>query len=530
MEFKIAVFNKNSFSAVQVEREGEAELIFDCRGYASAAPGAVVTNDSGEIELQLFDEINELISKLPKEKQDKLYQCYYNLEGIFQSFHEYPLGTTLDKLLSEQIKNIYDIVKFEDLREFVEYDRRFKLPPELEDDYVTNDKITPLYKEKTYLKSEYIDLLAAALGLRLMIPVWGGYLPIAGKEHGRNLKEYFGFQLMIGSSLFDSRAFVRLESYIRANLPDEDSDMGAIFTFLGSEEVPIYRMALAVIRKLAVAPLSAENDRQHLMKITFNYAFGNGSTDNKKLPNIYGRKILEKSPSGNEGSQEDNSSVWCVFKMKEQNSAGDLVVVLQYTNDYQTAAAGIDPTIEENMDALLECREKVDTLPKEFRASMEQKQLAAWVMSAVIPGVLIHSFDRQSVLINLAITQAILWHWGLHQLAILATASKIPLEEDEAVLKQSGAKISNKNLELMEAIYPYRSEIGKNESETMSIQGVRGVELLATAFSKHDWKPNCPKRLAKLHDRCDVTRHLVVSPAIRDELATLLIKLDSLIN
>ena len=187
MEFTISGYTKRSFSMVSISHEGENEIVVNAGGYANAKPGAIRQDDSFELghRTELFEEINEFIARLPKEKRLELYECYARLETILDTYGEFaPSETesdTLDSLLAEVVTGIFDIVLFDELREYVVNNPKIKLPPELSDVYVTSDKITPIYMERTYRKSEYIDLVAASLGLRCMVPVWGAYLPIIGK-------------------------------------------------------------------------------------------------------------------------------------------------------------------------------------------------------------------------------------------------------------------------------------------------------------------------------------------------------------
>lgn len=524
MNIEICGYTKRSFSAVSISHGNEHTLVMSAAGYSTTKPGAVRLGDDDVLHVSLFDEVNEFIGKMSKVDQQALYECYARVDGIFTA-EEFTLGgqnalnLKLDVLLTDIVNSIYSIIKFDDLRNYIVGKPKLKLPPELSDTYVTDDKITPLYMQRTYLLSEYIDLVALTFGLRFMIPIWGQYLPISSKEHGSTMMEYYAFQLIAESTFFQADAFHRMETYIRANLPEEAStDMGVLLKFLSSEEIPTYLIALATIRKLSVAPLSADNnDTDHLMKIIYNYAFGN----NKQLAGALGSKVTSKTNPGE--SLDDNSSVWGVFKMKEQISKGELVMFQIYVMNFVKCAQAIEPDI--NPDIVERCVTRALKL-QDFNPSESQIGLIVWTLSPVVPGCVIEMFDRQTLFTAMGLAQAILWHWGLIQLAALLTARRIELEEGEIMAPVPYGGVSRKNLEALEIVYPYSLPVSRNGDHlTEPNPGLRGIECIVSDMFKNYWEPTCIAKLAKAAD-CDVIRQIEVSSDVRDQLATLLIKLN----
>ena len=526
MQLHISAHTKRSFSGVTVTHPGENDIVFSASGYASTKPGAVTQVEEDVFRVDLFGEVNEFIAKLPLEKQLALYECYARLDSIFQVSGFDPVdktsGDNLDKMLIQEINRIYEIIRFEDLRDYVMGNTKIRLPPELSDEYVTSDKITPLYMQRTYRLSEYIDLVAQAMGLRFMIPVWGPYLPLAAKEWSQAMKEYYAFQLIMESRLYQSPVFERLEVYVRANLNEEEQDLSIHLKFLSSEEVPTYLIALAAIRKLSVAQLSAESDRDHLMKIIYNYILG----DNTRIPATIGVKVTPKKGPG-EVNMDDNSSVWCIFKMKEQLAVGDLVLFQIYVTDYVKAALAIEPEID--VARVEECVTRALAL-QNFNPREAQIGLCMQVMATVVPGCVIEMFDRATLMTSMGIAQAVLWHWNLPELAILMTAMPIELEEDEIMSPTAYAGLSEESLAALQAIYPYDlPEQRHNDQHVSPNAGVRGIETLVTDLYRNYWEPTAPRSLLASYSKAAV-REMEVSSNIRDQLATLLIKLDEYIR
>lgn len=520
MEFKISTYTERSFSAVSLTREPgtEGELFFPTGGYSTARPNASVREDD-EIgsHLDMFAEINQFLQKyLSEDQKDQLFLHYEKLEGIFTQSN--PKDCNVDDLtraITREVNGIYNIVKFDQLREFIVTNPKIRLPQELSDDYVTEDKITPTYRSLTYRLQEYIDLVAVALGLRLMIPIWGFYLPIAGKESNINMKEFTSYQLIMNSKFYKIPAFTRLDVYVRANLKETTYDITAALNFMSSEEIPTYLLALAVIRKLSIAPLSIERERDHLMKILYNYIDGRFD----RMATEFKQQVAEKKSGA--GPVEDNSSVWSMYKMKEAITAGELTLIQLYVNEYHTCAAAIDPNYQP--ERLAASIAHIQTI-EDFNPTRAQKGLAAWIMSTVIAGVVIDMFDMETLKNNMAVAQTILWEWGFLDLAIMLTARK---DTSAITTELSKAKVSQGHRDVLDVINPYMMPDPKRDDQLfIGNSAVRGIEEIIKEFMRSDWFIDCPKQLAVEYNRADLSEYLDISPSVRNRLAEILIRLN----
>jgi len=525
MDLRIATYTVRSFSIVEARHANEVELVFNTAGYTSTKPGAIKRDDDSELgtKIELFEEINALIASLPQESQDALYEEYARLDSVFTGFHV--IGATgisamkqLKEDLSNIIKAIYDIVPFSAFRDYIVNSPNIRLPIELADTYITTDKVTPLYKERTYLRPEYIDLNAYALGLRLMIPIWGGYLPIAETEHGK-MKEYDAFKLLYGSALMDTPVFDRLERYLAANLDASKYELSVVSKFLSADEVPGFLASFALIRKVSVAPLSAVSDKDHLMKIIYNYVIG----DKNRIPPAFASNIRDKKPE--DSSSEGNESVWGIFKMKAKISTGDLCIIEEYIEKYSRAAKKIAPTLSDERIEM--CVQNALSLHN-FDPSYGQEWLVMQVCSTIIVGTAIELMDRTPGLIAAGIVQAVLWEWDLPQLAILTTARVAKLKEGEIIQPMRRLPIAPALLEQFEVIYPYRTPEPKRGDPIQSTNtGVIDVEKHAAHFYRHDWVPQCPVELAKSYYRSDKTRRIEVTGDLNSQLGQMLVNINN---
>ena len=529
MKIDVAVYGKLVFQSISVTHDGEPELIFDGGGYRTTRMVQMSGRNYDEgIDSGLFVEVNEFIQRLDESKQLRLYECYIRAESILQSFENIgsdSISTSalnLEESLKEIIKDIYDIVLFDDLLDYVKGNTALKIPIELSDEYQTDDKITSAYIDKTYTLSEYIDLMAAVLGLRFMIPIWGPYLKLADNLNGKAMKEYHTFDLMRTSKLYNSRAFERMGIYIRANISSTDRTMASILHFLSSEEIPTYAIAITVVRKLSIAPISADTDKHHLMRILFSYATNKIKSLDRTLEPGLDDKV-------NRGIfVDDNSSVFCLFKMKEQISTGEKVYIQTYIERYSVAAKAI---AEDIPDELVETCVKNTLAIKDWGPSEVQKTLVSWVLSPVVTGSTIPLLNYRTLMIAMGISQAVLLHWGLVEIALVLTAKPAPKDPNE--FKAIGGKkgLSEETLDKLSEIYPYELFLDKKVAGGWSGNvGVRGIELFHEQIAKEDWIPQVPKRILNLHPEAKYAGVIEPSPELREQLAELLFNLHDIIR
>lgn len=512
LSIEVGKYSKRSFVSLTITYKDQPEINLDAGGYRTAH----IMQDDGT----LFKECNDYIAKLSDKDQAKLYNCYARVESLLDDYNSDFSVTDIEaddieSILKGIVKDIYDVILFDDLVSYVELNRNLKIPPELRDDYETDDKITPLYMARTYRLQEYKDLMALCLGLRFMVPIWGPYLRIAQTAVGVNLKEYFAFNLIKSSKIYKARAISRMEEYISANIDDGDVSMASLLHFLSDAELPMFSLAMTVIRKLSIAPISFDHDKFHLMKILYSFA----TSKVKRLSMVLEPGLKDKSSYGM--FEDDNSSVFCVYRMKEQISTGDMVVFETYIENYVRAALSVDPTIDPKM--VEQCVQMALSAPK-WKITNIQKGLISWTLSPVIVGSVINMLKRKYLLITAGITQALLWHWGLYELAVLTTAKPKRTDATEYKVKSGKMKISDETLAIFDKMFPYKLPLHREIPGGWSDNsGVRGVELYHQELSLTDWWVQCPKELAKEVDDSHVTGYIETSSELRETLAKLLI-------
>ncbi len=538
MQFKILNHTSKSFSIIELtspnEDGTENSIVFDVSGYSSTTPGAVRKGSDGIDKVVLFPEVNSFMAEnLNIEEQNKLFIIYERIDNLFNDDYDFRKqggggGMRFDKQLSKLCCEIYDIIDFNKLLAYVKTkvaDGTLRIPADIHPEHRTEDRLTPRYVDCTYLTPDYHELIAMCLGLRFMIPVWGRYMPLLRQADQSSMKEYRSYQLIMGSKFHRASCFSRLERYVCGNMDVRD-DLGVILAGLSSEEIPIFLMAISTVRKLAVASLSAEDDRKHLIRMLYHYVKNKAINLSKSL----GHTVRGKLPQSEDRDIEDNSSVLDIYKMREEVPVGDLAVIETYLLKY--ADEGLSIYGSDVKPALVQQCQNNLLRTKNFSPSEAQLRLVTWIVSVLVPGNTVPLFGKDTVngtdvlKKTFAITQAVLWSWGMYELAILVTARIVPLEQDERFAKSFRKQLSEDRVATFNEIYPHEYDTDdRDEFGHITNVGVRSVERLSSFIYRNDWEVNCPKNLAKKFENSDIVSVFEASPDMRNQLADVLIKL-----
>lgn len=511
---------KRSFSGLHVISDNGDIAEFITGGYSSTRPNAILDEEPGH----LFDDINKFLnSYLTEEQREELFDIYYDISGYFHSAGgldgQFSKGNSqLNTLLCKSIAKIFEIVSFEDLRDYLVTSPDIRLPPEVTSDYNTDDKITGLYKIRTYLLSDYLDLLAVTLGLRLLLPIWGQYLSIAEKEHGVKWKEYACYQLLYSSKFYCAPAFDRLLRYVETNLQEHLNDvvmMAAVVNNLSVEEIPTYIMGFAMVRKLAIAPITPNIDRDHLMKILFNYIDGKF----EHLQEGFDERVVDKS-RGRKDTQDDNSSVYNIYKMKESVTIGAMKIYQLYIDGHENVLGRIHP--EYDVQKYNKVKEYVDTL--DYLPTAEQSAIIGWIIASVVPSVLLDRFDMKSLKSTLIIAQTFLWDKGYPDIAVFLTSE---FTDNGIVSTVPRVQMDNDLQRRLEVISPYMLPPTKDERITYNIP-TKQLDDLVREIVHRDWLVQGPDALIEDYSPMSRGEYLDFSTRIRDQLAEILILINDL--
>lgn len=474
-----------------------------------------------------FANINGYLSSLPVERQQVIYDTYTN---IFETLETVSDTLRLHVALQKHTKKLYEQVSFDELKTWVRFQGRVGVPADLKRDYDGVNSV--LTQRLTYLHDDYYDLAILSALFKLMVPVFGEYIRRMIKEVGSRFKEHYAFSLISRSNLVNLPAFIRLRDYVEAITQNEErkkpSDFrknSAVFGGLGTEELPDWLLSRAVVRRLCVHEESlGENIVARVYRTVGSHM--------DALDKTFNGRVNEKRLFGS-GSEEDNVSVAENYKVKQEISDGDLAVLSIYTEEMYGMASRVDPTCP--LDKVTLCG-KASESNAQLNIQQHHITLTQWVLSKtaashstdnakvkVVSPRGIPSLTKPSLLKAMAVTQAMLWHWGFEELALLMMAEPHP--ESSMAAGTATTRLGKKHTEMFFEMYPHYQPVSKSAHSLRNVNvACRAIDTLSLNMVENDWVAMGPKPLLDAFGLGQHEAH-VVSAEIRQLLGDLLLKI-----
>lgn len=511
MRFEVEAVINSGISMIRIEHEGD-HLIFSAGNYSSAA---IIRRE------HLFDELNEYLAAWSDERQDRLWDIYrriyvnlYEAQGINTD--------TLTKNLSVLVQEVYKVATYDNLKTFV-YRANLRYPTDLSDTFQEYGDRGRNYRERTYIKSEYTELVALALGLRFMLPIWGKYIQQIVGQNGNYYKETEAVDLLEVAGVKDWPPYVRMDEYVSASI-DSEASLSTLYGGLSSEEIPEHLLALAIVRKIAIGPLSVQNDKESLARILFNYVTGtNNRLDTRFMGNA--GPIQQKKMRLND-NEDDNSSVWDMMTQTQEVTDGEIAVIEIYTENLDVLIERTCPEL--SMSRVQQCISAVSK--NEARIiPWWQKAMMVWICRTISPEAR-ELLSKKAVLRLLGLCQAALDHWGFPDLAVLVAAEKIE-DENFFIPNELRNKITADQTRILNEQYPYyRQETKRLDPTKRKNEAIKAIDMVVEAMMKSPWKPLAPRDIIEKNPSLPVMGYMTPPGNIRIQLANMIIHVNNLIK
>jgi len=488
---------------------GKEDVLWATPGYSSAS---IPERD------KLFDDFNKYVSRLTKEQQDKLWNIYMDVRDVIATVSD---PTLLDIELKKLVVQLYEVVTYADCRRYVYHGGDVMFPENLKTEYTESDLRSRNYQDRTYLRDEYIDLVILTLGYRFMIPIWGEYIQRVSSRTANEYKETAAFDLTSLAAINEWPPTIRLKRYVDASVLDSKASMAVLLFALSTVEIPKHLLALAVVRKLAVSPLSPRNSEDNLIKVLYNHVTGTANRLDTRFGGNIGQKKLVK-----DSAEDDNSSVWDMYKINQDIPDGDKILMEVYTeNPLQMARQIYGEVNEDRVRKCLNVTTKLDNL----EIHPHHVAITQWIMGKVISPRGVQTLPKQALLRAMGVTQAVLWDWGFLELAVLVTAERQEAEDQEMFQDVAGrSRVEASMKEKLNELYPHwRRNTRRFDPAKRTNVAINAIDTLADQLNRCIWLPNAPKQLLEEFDNISVTRQWIVSGNIKMQLAELIVRLNS---
>ncbi len=464
----------------------------------------------------LFAEINAYWATLSQERQTGIWEAYEDIRKIFDA--DYQLEAATNKL-KQKVAALYQYMPLSELQHFLNYHGNIEYPSSVRDSLDTTSGSARA--ERTYLRQDYFGLVCLAVALRPMIPIWGHYIDVSRREVGNNNKESQAFALLYHTSLARSPELERLREFIEHSIASQitgDKTFTPVLAGMGTVELPLWLMAMTCVRRLAPATVSGPGEQVNLIAKVHYYVDSKMKSLDRDFGRPFGGKVSEKKQTG--ANEDSNTGVVEMYKIKPDISDGDIVKLKVYGEDpHRMLRRRLPDPPYDLLEQSLEVVRRLDQLD----IAPHQTWLIKWMINPIIPARAVDLLTIQPLLNCMAVTQAVLWHWGYYDLAAIVSATAQVNNDDFFIgAVENRSRIPKENLLQMQQKFPYSPPVKKNTSARQSNVAARAVDRLADILSRSDWILNAPPALVEKTTRIGNSRTLTAPPDLKIQLCNLL--------
>jgi hypothetical protein len=431
-----------------------------------------------------FNDINAYWEELPFGQQTEIWNVYKKMHFMITNTKNVQ---ELHNGLRQLVTQMYELHPMERLNYWMRLKSRVKYPETLKDTY---DPELP--KEMTYLRTDYTGLLTIVLALRVVLPVFSTYISAAEQAAGNAFKEHVTMKLIDGSALDEYPPMQRLAEYVTYLSQNDQikSSLSVLLGGLGTAQIPRYLLALAVIRRVAIAELKTQGEPVNIVSNVWHYVSSTARDIDKRFGGT------TKFKDGNDsGGEDDKQSVAETYKMKQEVAEATTIPDSLFLMEYIDPARQIDPTVSMDYIQAMWNHQRVMTTfsPSEFQMTM-----TGWVMAPVISARSVMYLEQDALMRAISISQALLWHWGYPDLAALMTASPAPrgIGESEGLMSRGYRPPTKDMLKELDEIYPYWKRVSrKGERTPESNFALQAIRKVFQDIDNTDWVLKAPKEL-----------------------------------
>ena len=488
----------------------------------------------------IFREINAFWETLSQKEQLAYWELYVKARQVFDNVFDLK---DIQAQLQDISRQFYELPSLDKLHHWVLYRSGVRVPSDFKETFedVGADNISyPHRKEKTYLRGEYLDLVVMTISLRIMVPLWGEFIRVTRRQVGGNSKELEAFRLLYFSRVSHTPTMQRLLSYVQltvSTLLGNEVHATAILNGMGSVEFADWMLAMTIVRRLSMCPVSSEDDVSNVITNVYQYVKMSVKGSHKKHSKKFGGKVTLRKANelGDDGQKKTSAEV---YKVKQEIPDGIRVLMRVYMDDparvvyralglTKAGSMGFVLPKPDGLDARLQqCLDLIHVLP-DFTVSQHHITLTQWALSRVMPVQGIPQLTMDALKKALAIAQCVLWEWGFYDLAALVTAKPYEMDDDMMLgAPETRGRIPRELLEDLNRRWPYIQPSRGKQSTRQSNVAAKAIDSLCEHLTISDWILCCPKELVEKVSRGGQSRRFSIPGDIRDTLAQLLISIE----
>lgn len=459
-----------------------------------------------------FKEINAFWAWLQPMRRVRIYKIYKRIHDEMQDTTN---TTYLQQQVQKLVGELYAEQPLEEFKHWIHYYGSVTYPNFKEH----HDPDDPM-PVRTYLISDYKELVVVTLALRAMFPVWGHYMNIIKKNMDSDWKEFYSIRLIYNTYIHSTPAVERLRDYVESIVSSDLDNTSAILSTLSTAELIDWLLAIIIIRRLSAGDIEAGENTGNL--VTNIHRFVDGTT--RDLERKFG-KTSEKYSESSQNSETETSKIED-YRTKEETSIGDSVQPDIYCQHYcRTALIKADPTASvQHLEHVL-----MNELGALLSSSIQEVQLriVEWMYPEQISPSGVENLNKPALVSMMGVSHCLLWHWGFYELAALSTAICKDFESTFMPLSNGKQSLSESTLSKINEYFPYHYV---NESNPRKANpAYTAIIETASKIASKQWRVTCSvDNLRRVGVVIDDNGYLSINHSLVEQLGLLVIKIEEM--
>lgn len=391
-----------------------------------------------------FTVFNQFLELLSKDRADKLFRQYerflesrqYHMDRVNQDHME------RDNTFRRIVKEIFTIVDYETVYDWMDKDIKIQYPPNVEE--FVGQGLDP---NRTYVQSDYKELTALGLTLRLAIPIISQYIYDYGDSIGNDRKELMALKLLDMTDIIYTRPYERFILFIESVTAQVENVKNTYKTMngVGSEEQGEIGKARKIVRRVAfIDPLTQDG----IIQAVFN-EIKNQPTDTQRSQH----KIKDKKKTASR-SDEEETSVIEQYRIKEELPKGETLAISYYLESLLYLPA-TDNTFTNTEINLL--KSLILELIEDGHEMDRHNLMMAMFFVRGVPPESIEFVDREYQIAACVSVYGLMMKWQKYDLALLSIGKLEPNSEDYGPAVTANRSTIPAELDRqLDELYPYR--------------------------------------------------------------------------
>ena len=394
-----------------------------------AVPSRIWTTASDKTEMNgsaIYEQLNKYLETLPIETQDKMYSIY---EDIYRMYDSAGSGTNYsnEELIRKSqtlIAQLYSLIDEQQFSNWVWSVLRPNIPSDIK--MVFRDDM-PGSRERTYLVSDYRELIPLCIIVRLATPALMQFVTLANDTLPRTQKDSFAFALLGKSWVMRCSAMKRLRVFAEHTIGSECFQHAAIHEGISSEDYVDWVLASTVIRKISVIDCTGAVGTPIIPSALWKFIDSKPHSIASSAPKINFKEVPSESSGGDDAN---NASILEGARTRQLMSTGQ-----RRSNPFylERTCNLLEQGVLEPMSFVLRvCPNfEIDLYKDALSSAMvlmqselidEQVALAAYLFDPYLAARSVGNIRKEETIKLLALAQAVFLLQGKYHLATLVTA------------------------------------------------------------------------------------------------------------